>query len=131
MKRKSSETDYYYALLCENQMDAMFLPAGAVAWLWSHQRPQTQIDAAIVAAATATRCGNPVSDAALLRADRNILVLHLQSGESINVYPDGGYGSRGEPIAGMELEAFVMGTSMDVDVAVEPEPVVELPPIEI
>lgn len=124
---KPTDTDLAYAMLYEGKMDAMFLPAGAIAWLWQYQRPEMQTDAAIFAAATASRAGNPVADAALLRADHNVLVLHLQNGETVNVYPDGGYGSKGEPLDRGSLESFVQGM-LAMQVAAEPEPTVELPP---
>lgn len=111
----TDQTDYHYHLLMEGKMDMMFLPAGAVAWLWQYNRPQAQSDSAALVASASKRAGNPVVDAALLRADQNILVLHLQSGSRINVYPDGGYGSGGEPIDRSELDSFINGSVYDDD----------------
>ena len=133
---KNTQVEYDYTLLMEGKMDMMFLPAGAVAWLWKFERPEAQSQAAALAASAATRAGNPVVDAALLRADQNVLVLHLESGESVNVYPDGGYGSGGYVVD--QIELFVQGTvygdmgpmgddPMDPTVMDDPEETVELP----
>lgn len=129
----TSNTDYDYALLMEGQMDMMFLPSGAVAWLWKYERPETQAHAATLAASAATRAGNPVVDAALLRADQNVLVLHLESGESVNVYPGGEFGSGGQVID--HIETFVQGTIYgdmadpmdDGMMSPEPEETIDLP----
>lgn len=124
-----NDDDLAYAMLMEGKMDAMFLPAGAIAWLWQYDRPEQQTDAAIFAAGTADRNGNPIADAALLRADRNVLVLHLQSGDTINVYPDGGYGSRGEVIQQGELDLYVQGgPEIGPGPEVPMEPTTEIPP---
>jgi hypothetical protein len=111
---KAIDTDYYYALLTEGKLDLMHLPSGAVAWLWQHGRPQEQVDSAAMVGATAYHMDDPVIDAAILRADKNILVLHTQSGQSINVYPDGGLGSNGEPLEAdpMSIQAFLSGDTM-------------------
>jgi len=87
-----------YQLLMEGRLDAMFLPAGAIAWLWQYDRPQSQIETACQVARIANDVGDAVLDAALLRADQNILVLKTNSGNRISVYPDGGLGSNGEVV---------------------------------
>lgn len=91
-------TDYVYGLLMEGRLDMMHLPSGAVAWLWQYDRPQQQIDTASRFAAIATSLDDKVIDAALLRADQNVLVLRMESGSRISVYPDGGLGANGDPI---------------------------------
>jgi len=115
-------TDYYYGLLTEGKLDLMHLPSGAVAWLWQHGRPQAQIDSATMVGATAHHMDDPIIDAAILRADKNILVLHTQNGLRINVYPDGGLGSNGEPIQSdpASIQAFLSGEvvgSMSMEIA--------------
>lgn len=126
---KATETDYDYALLMEGKMDLMFLPAGAVAWLWKYERPESQIEGATYAASAASRAGNPVVDAALLRSDQNILVLHLESGDSLNVYPSGDYGAGGEVITSVDdyVQATVYGDTDDMSVDVGDEETVALP----
>lgn len=90
------DIDYLYGLLLENHLDLMYLPSGAVAWLFD--RPEAQVHAASRLGVEAHRYENPVVDAALLRADQNVLVLKTQAGQSFKVYPDGGYGMDGRPL---------------------------------
>jgi len=87
-----------YTLLMEGHLDAMFLPSGAIAWLWQYERPKQQLDSACLFGRIANEMGDGVRDAALLRADKNILVLKTNSGNRISVYPDGGLGANGEII---------------------------------
>jgi hypothetical protein len=110
----TDDTDYHYALLMEGSLDLMHLPAGVVAWLWKHGRPETQADTAAMVGSIAYQSDDPVVDAGILRADQNILVLHTQSGLKINVYPDGGLGSDGQPLEAdpASLQAFFTGGSM-------------------
>ena len=125
------DTDYLYGLLTEGRMDMMYLPSGAVAWLWQFNRPQAQIDSASQFAAMAHDLGDPIVDGALLRADKNVMVLHLQSGNRVSVYPDGGLGSNGEPIQNSpdSFHNFItmgnapeMGATTELPVAVDAEP---------
>lgn len=106
---ESNETEYLYGLLMEGRMDAMYLPSGAVAWLWKDERPIAQVDAAVLVGSLGKASGNEVIDASLLRSDHNVLTLHMQSGVNINVYPDGGYGSNGQVIDRIHLEGFIGG----------------------
>jgi len=100
-----------YTLLMEGRLDAMFLPAGAIAWLWQYERPQTQIETASLFARIANEVGDAVLDAALLRADQNILVLRTNSGNRISAYPDGGLGANGEVVDKTPegIHAFLLG----------------------
>lgn len=118
------DIDYHYGLLMEGKMDAMYLPAGAVAWLYAYQRPETQLDSAAQFAAMAHNLDDPIVSGALLRSDQNILVLHMQSGNRVSVYPDGGLGSNGQPILSDpdSMRAFI-----DLGTAPEEGEVVELP----
>jgi hypothetical protein len=104
-------TDLHYNFLMEGRLDAMFLPAGAIAWLWQYERPQGQTDSASQFARIANELGDAVMDSALLRADQNILVLRTNSGNRISVYPDGGLGANGEPVEKSPegIHAFIMG----------------------
>lgn len=128
--------DFYYGMLTEGNMDLMFLPAGAVAWLWQYNRPQKQIDSASMFAKMANELGDPVADAALLRADHNVLVIHTEGGNKVSVYPDGGYGANGEPIEATPegISGFLMGQSMEPEAApMDPLPddldIEDIPPV--
>jgi len=88
-----TKIDYLYALLSEGKLDLMYLPSGAVAWLFD--RPDAQVQ-------SASRLGmmakdvNPITDGTCLRADNNVLILTCEGGQKFRVYPDGGVSSNGE-----------------------------------
>jgi hypothetical protein len=106
-----SSTDLHYSYLVEGRLDMMFLPAGAIAWLWQYERPQAQLETAALFARIANELDDNVIDSALLRADMNILVLRTASGNRISVYPDGGVGANGEVVDRTPegIHAFLMG----------------------
>lgn len=114
--------EHLFSLLMEGRMDLMHLPSGVVAWLWQYHRPQPQIDAASMFGALAHQSADPVIHGALLRADRNVLVLHTESGLRISVYPDGGMGSEGEPLDRVAIETLFSHDTGNVSP-------VEVPPI--
>ena len=91
-----SDTDYLYGLLQESHLDLMYLPSGAVAWLYD--RPENQVTAAARIGVEAKRYGDPITKATLLRADQNVLVLRTASDITVKVYPDGGYGMDNRPL---------------------------------
>lgn len=111
----TQDTDYLYGLLTEGRLDLMHLPAGAVAWLWQYHRPQGQIDAAARFGAVANEMDDPVVDGALLRADKNVLVLHTRSGLRVSFYPDGGMGTNGEVIDPEMLNSMFMSNDIDAE----------------
>ena len=112
----TNDIDYSYGLLMEGRLDMIALPSGAVTWFWKYDRPDAQQTTATSFAIIAREAGDPVTDAALLRADQNVLVLYCQSGNKISVYPDGGLGTNGQTISTEPegINAFLSG-------AVEPE----------
>jgi hypothetical protein len=89
------ETEYYYMLLEAGHLNLMYLPSGAVAWLFD--QPEPQITAAEQFGVMA-KDSNPVIDACVLRADPNILILTCEAGQKFRVYPDGGYSFDGQPM---------------------------------
>jgi len=91
------DIDTLYGLLTEGHLDLMYLPSGAVTWLWQDGRPEAQIEAARQLGVEAKRLGDEIVGAGLLRADQNVLVLKTKSGHRINIYPAGGYGMDGQP----------------------------------
>lgn len=111
--------DFTSSLLLEGRLDLMHLPAGAIAWLWVFNRPSAQVDSAKTFAAMAKQMDDPVVDGGILRADRNVLVLHTASGMKVSVYPDGGLGSNGEPISAHDVQGIFLGTGNGA--LVEPE----------
>lgn len=104
------DLDAAYEMMMEGRLNLMHLPAGAVAWLWD--RPAKQVDAAEALAVAANAYGNPVTDASLLRADQNILLIKCEGGECFRVYPDGGYSCDGVPMDMGGCSAVLQG-SMD------------------
>lgn len=86
---------YYYELLSEGRLNLMYLPSGAVAWLWD--QPENQINAA-EQFAVAAKDANPVIDAKLLRSDDNVLILTCENGLKFRIYPDGGFSHKGTPM---------------------------------
>lgn len=109
------DIDTLYGLLMENHLDLMYLPSGAVAWLYD--RPDSQKNTA-AAIGVAARDADPVVDAMLLRSDQNVLVLHTTSGMKFMVYPDGGVGYNGTPIDIMQVQNLMAAGG-------QPEPTVE------
>jgi len=89
------DTEYYYMLLEAGHLNLMYLPSGAVAWLFD--QPEAQIAAAERFGVVA-KDSNPVVDACVLRADPNILILTCEGGHKFRVYPDGGYSFDGQPM---------------------------------
>lgn len=104
-----AKTDFEleYQLLTEGHLDLMYLPSGAIAWLFD--RPETQVQAASQLGVEAHRFGNNIVEANLLRSDQNVLILHTKQGQRIMVYPDGGYGMDGQPYGLQEISAILGG----------------------
>lgn len=90
-------------------LDLMHLPSQALAWLFT--RPLAQTNTAGMIGRTLTDT-NPVVDATLLRHDQNVLVLTLQSGQKLYVYPDGGIGHNSKPIQA-DPAALMQAVGMD------------------
>ena len=90
-----TNTDYLYALLSEGKLDLMYLPSGAVAWLFDRPESQVQSAAALGMMAKDT---NPIVGGACLRADENVLILSCEGGQKFRVYPDGGISSDGQVV---------------------------------
>ena len=88
-----TNTDYLYALLSEGKLDLMYLPVGAVAWLFD--RPDAQVKSAATLGIMAKDV-NPITDGACLRADENVLILTCGGGQKFSVYPDGGVSFNGQ-----------------------------------
>jgi len=89
------DQELLYTLLSEGRLDLMYLPPGAIAWLWKDGRPEEQINAATKLAISAKDI-NPISDASVLKSDRNILILKCSDGNTFRVYPGGGYSHQGD-----------------------------------
>lgn len=100
MGKSYDDIDMMYGLLMESHLDLMYLPSGAVAWLFD--RPEEQVQAAAKLGVEAKRNECEIVDSSLLRADRNVLVLKTQTGTSIRVYPGGWYGVGDESFAEVE-----------------------------
>lgn len=95
-----------FDLLTEGKLDLMYLPSGAIAWLWKDGRPEAQVQTAANIGRIAHQV-NPISRAALLRSDQNVLVLHTSNGLKFTVYPDGGIGYDGKPIDIVAVEGLL------------------------
>lgn len=80
-----------------NYLDLIHLPAGAIAWL--HARPKSQSNTAAMIAKLTNDAGIGIVSGTLLRNDRNVLVLTLDSGIKMMVYPGGEIGVNGESYA--------------------------------
>ncbi len=89
-----NDHELLYALLSEGKLDLMYLPAGAIAWLWMDERPEEQV-AAAARLGVSSKDINPVTDASILKSDRNILILKCENGQTFRVYPSGGYSESG------------------------------------
>jgi len=89
----NTDTDYLYALLSEGKLDLMYLPSGAVAWLFD--RPDAQVKSAATLGMMAKDV-NPITGGSCLRADDNILILTCEGGQKFRIYPDGGVSVNGE-----------------------------------
>jgi len=89
------DQELLYTLLSEGRLDLMYLPASAIAWLWKDARPEEQVNAA-TQLGIAAKDINPITDASILRSDKNILILKCEDGQSFRVYPGGGYSRGGE-----------------------------------
>ncbi len=103
------DIDTQYQLLTEGKLDLMYLPSGALAWLWQDGRPEAQVEAARQLGVEAKRLGDEIVDAGLLRADQNVLILKTKSGHNIHVYPQGGYGMDGQPYDIARIGAILGG----------------------
>lgn len=88
-----TNTDYLYALLSEGKLDLMYLPSGAVAWLFD--RPDAQVKSAATLGMMA-KDANPINGGSCLRADENVLILTCEGGQKFRIYPDGGVSVNGE-----------------------------------
>jgi hypothetical protein len=104
-----SNTDLHVALMEAGRMNLMHLPPGAIAWLWD--RPKKQVDAAEALAVAANAYGNPIVDASLLKADRNIVIIKCEGGECFRIYPDGGYSCDETPMDIGGCSSVLQGTS--------------------
>lgn len=120
--QNSDNIELMYELLTESHLDLMYLPSGAIAWLFD--RPEEQVQAASKVGVEAHRYGNDITDSALLRADKNVLVLKTKSGASIKVYPGGWYGVDGESFA--EIEGIIQYLEEPQGV-IGSDPTVDLP----
>jgi hypothetical protein len=98
------DQELLYTLLSEGRLDLMFLPAGAIVWLWKDGRPEEQVDAA-TQLGVAAKDINPITDATLLKSDKNILILKCEDGQTFRVYPGGGYSRGGEEM--MDLNGCI------------------------
>ncbi len=98
------DQELLYTLLSEGRLDLMFLPAGAIAWLWKDERPEEQVVAA-AQLGVAAKDVNPVVSASILKSDKNILILKCEDGQTFRVYPGGGYSNNGEEM--MDLNDVV------------------------
>lgn len=93
--RDNNDIDFLYELMTEGRLNLMYLPSGAVAWLYD--RPEPQIGAA-EALGIHAKDTNPIVDACLLRSDNNVLILTCKGGQKFHIYPDGGYSFDGQPM---------------------------------
>lgn len=105
------DQELLYTLLSEGRLDLMYLPAGAIAWLWKDERPEEQVLAA-TALGVAARDINPIVDASILKSDHNILILKCEDGQAFRVYPGGGYSTDGSDM--MELHSAVAAMQHNV-----------------
>lgn len=105
------DINYYYTLLSEGRLNLMYLPSGAVAWLWD--QPDNQISAA-EQFAVAAKDINPITDARLLRSDNNVLILACENGLKFRIYPDGGFSHKGTP---MDLNGCISALQNAEDMA--------------
>lgn len=124
---KHDDIDLLYGLLTEGHLDLMYLPSGALAWLWQDGRPEAQVEAARQLGVEAKRLGDEVVGASLLRADQNVLILQTKSGHSIHVYPDGGYGMDGQPYDIARIGAILGGGQEMLGMAQVAAPMVARP----
>ncbi len=98
------DQDLLYQLLCESRLDLMWLPPGAIAWLFD--RPESQIDGASKLGILAKDV-NPITSGAVLKADQNILILKTDDGHKFHVYPDGGYSVDGHTVSEEEVMSIL------------------------
>lgn len=98
------DQELLYTLLSEGRLDLMFLPAGAIVWLWKDTRPEEQVVAA-TQLGVAAKDINPIVDASILKSDKNILILKCEDGQAFRVYPGGGYSHNGEEM--MDLNGCI------------------------
>lgn len=98
------DQELLYTLLSEGRLDLMYLPAGAIAWLWKDERPEEQVAAATQLGIVAKDI-NPIVDASILKSDKNILILKCEDGNAFRVYPGGGYSHNGEEM--MDLHGCI------------------------
>lgn len=98
------DQELLYTLLSEGRLDLMYLPAGAIAWLWKDERPEEQVNAA-TQLGIAAKDINPITDASILKSDKNILILKCEDGQTFRVYPGGGYSRGGEEM--MDIQGCV------------------------
>lgn len=98
------DQELLYTLLSEGRLDLMFLPANAITWLWKDERPEEQVIAA-TQLGVAAKDINPIIDASVLKADKNILILKCEDGQTFRVYPGGGYSHGGEEM--MDLNGAI------------------------
>jgi hypothetical protein len=91
-----SNTDLLYMLCEAGRLNLMYLPSGAVAWLFD--RPVHQVDSAEKLGVAARNADNPIIDSTLLRSDQNVLILKCEGGQKFRIYPDGGYSFDGQPM---------------------------------
>ena len=135
------DIDTLYEKLMEGQqyLDLMYLPSGAIAWLFD--QPEQQVQTAMQLAKESHLADNSVVNATLLQDDQLIIIMELASGRKIRIYPDGGLSSDGQPydlgdlvtliaddIPGVE-QGMPMGAPMDAG-AVDPMDPVGEPPME-
>lgn len=111
------DQELLYTLLSEGRLDLMYLPAGAIAWLWKDERPEEQVNAA-TQLGIAAKDINPITDASILKSDKNILILKCEDGQTFRVYPGGGYSRGGEEM--MDIQGCIE-VMQDVGQGVVPE----------
>lgn len=122
----AQDIDHLYGLLMENHLDLMYLPSGAIAWLFD--RPESQVQAASSFGVLVKRYGKEIVDARLLRSDKNVLVLHTDCGCRVKVYPGGGYGVEDEFYDNVEqLSGYMQQAEFGPQQQMSVEPTAELP----
>jgi len=108
-------------------LDLMYLPSGAVAWLFD--QPDPQVHSAMSLAKEAHLSDNPVVHATLLKDDQLIIICQLQSGRKIRIYPDGGFSSDGKPYDLGSLVSLIVDDIPQVEQGARPGEEVAEPPI--
>ena len=115
------DLDALYEKLMEGQqyLDLMYLPSGAIAWLFD--QPEQQVQTAMQLAKESHLADNSVVNATLLQDDQLIIIMELASGRKIRIYPDGGLSSDGQPYDLGDLVTLIADDIPGVEQGMGPE----------